>query len=501
MKKKLRALLIEDSTEDVALLVRELQRGGYDLEFERVQTAEEMKAALGKGEWDIVLADYRLPQFSAPAALDVVKQSGVDLPFVVVTGSIGEETAVELIKAGADDYLLKDRLTRLGQAVARALEEKRLRDERKQAEERIRRQLDRLSALRSIDLAITSSLDLRVTLSVLLDQVTAQLQVDAADILLLKPRTQVLEYAAGRGFRTAGIQQSRLRLGEGHAGKAALERKMVSIPDLGEAQDHFLRASLIQGERFIAYYGVPLIAKGEAKGVMEIFHRSRLEPDPEWLGFLDALAGQAAIAIDNASLFDNLQRSNLELTVAYDATIEGWSKALDLRDKETEGHTQRVTEMTLHLARAMGMKEEEMVHIRRGALLHDMGKMGIPDNILLKPGPLSDEEWVIMKKHPQYAYDMLSPIAYLRPALDIPYAHHEKWDGIGYPRGLKGEGIPLAARIFSMADVWDALRSDRPYRAAWSEEKALTYIREQAGKHFDPQVVEAFLKLVGRPGP
>jgi putative nucleotidyltransferase with HDIG domain len=194
-------------------------------------------------------------------------------------------------------------------------------------------------------------------------------------------------------------------------------------------------------------------------------------------------------------MFDDLQKSNIELLMAYVTTLEGWSKALDLRDKETEGHTQRVTEMTLRLAKAMGMSEFELVHIRRGALLHDIGKMGIPDSILLKPGPLDDEEWKGMHFHPEYAYKMLSPISFLRAALDIPYYHHEKWDGTGYPHGLKGEHIPLPARIFAVVDVWDALNSDRSYRDAWPREKVYEHIREQAGKHFDPKVVEVFLGM------
>ena len=189
--------------------------------------------------------------------------------------------------------------------------------------------------------------------------------------------------------------------------------------------------------------------------------------------FLETLAGQVTIAIDNSQLFTNLQRSNLELSLAYDATIEGWSRALDMRDTVTEGHTKRVTEMALNLARMMGMCESDLVHMRRGILLHDMGKMGIPDTILLKPDALTEEEWKIMHMHPQYAFEMLAPISYLRPALDIPGSHHEKWDGTGYPRGLKGEQIPLAARIFTVVDVYDALTSDRPYRKAWPKEKAI----------------------------
>ena len=192
----------------------------------------------------------------------------------------------------------------------------------------------------------------------------------------------------------------------------------------------------------------------------------------------------------------NLEEAHKQLLFAYDETIQGWSHAMDLRDKETEGHSQRVTDVTMKLAQAFAIPKEELVHIRRGALLHDMGKLAIPDSILLKPGKLSDEEWDFMRQHPQLAYEMLYPIEYLRPALDIPYCHHEKWDGTGYPRGLKGEEIPLVARLFAVVDVWDALTSDRPYRAAWERDKVLNYIQEQSGKHFDPQVVKRFLEII-----
>ena len=166
-------------------------------------------------------------------------------------------------------------------------------------------------------------------------------------------------------------------------------------------------------EGFVTYFAVPLLVKGLIKGVLEIFHRTALDPDEEWQTFLEAMAGQAAIAIDNSALFEDLPRSNADLALAYDSALEGWSRALDIRDKEIEGHARRVTEMTLRLAGATGLGEPELVHVRRGALLHDIGKMGIPDSILLKPGPLTNEEWVIMRKHPQYTYDLLSPIAYL----------------------------------------------------------------------------------------
>jgi len=193
-----------------------------------------------------------------------------------------------------------------------------------------------------------------------------------------------------------------------------------------------------------------------------------------------------------------LAEANRQLHRAYSATIKGWSRALDLRDEETHGHSERVTVMTLRLARSLGVAEEALIHMERGALLHDIGKMGVPDSVLLKPGPLDDDEWDIMRRHPSLAHEMLAPIAFLRPALDIPRCHHEKWDGSGYPDCLRGEQIPLAARLFAVVDVWDALRSDRPYRKAWERGRVLDHIRGLSGTHFDPQVVRAFLALMAK---
>ncbi len=361
------------------------------------------------------------------------------------------------------------------------------------------RRLKRVQALRAIDMAITASLDPRVTLRVLLDEVTAQLDVDAASVLLLNPYTQELTYSAGRGFRSSDVERTRVRFGEGYAGQAALERQVLVVENTEEAGD-FARGRLLREEDFLAYSVAPMVSKGRVLGVLEIFHRTPMSVrGGEWVDFLEALAGQAAIAIDNSRLFYDLEMANTRLRQAYDATIEGWSRALDLRDHETENHTQRVTELTLKLARAAGMSEEEQMHVRRGALLHDIGKMGVPDYILLKPGGLTEEEREIMERHPVFAYKFLSPIEYLRPALDIPYCHHERWDGSGYPRGLKGKEIPLAARLFAVVDVWDALTSDRPYRKAWSKAKTLEYIRSQSGKYFDPKAVDLFLKVINDP--
>jgi len=252
----------------------------------------------------------------------------------------------------------------------------------------------------------------------------------------------------------------------------------------------------LEDEGFVSYYAVPLIAKGHIKGVMEIFHRSPLTPDDEWSDLLAMMAGQAAIAIDSANLFRDMQRSQNELLVTYDATIQGWARALNLHNQRNEEHTHRVAELTERLARKMGVKDESIIHIRWGAMLHDIGKMGIPSHILNKEEALTDDEWSIICKHPQYAREMLYPIAHLRTALAIPYSHHEQWDGSGYPQGLKGDEIPLEARIFSVVDVYDAMTSERPNRSAWEKQKVLEYIQSQSGTHFDPRVVRAFINMI-----
>jgi putative nucleotidyltransferase with HDIG domain len=240
----------------------------------------------------------------------------------------------------------------------------------------------------------------------------------------------------------------------------------------------------------------PLVSKGELLGIIQIHSYLKNRFTANDIEMFALIGSTAAIAFQNANLFEDLQKSHNELTEAYESTLNGWVQALDLRDSGTHGHTRRVVELAVALGRNMGLKDSELVHLRRGALLHDIGKMGVPDGILNKIGPLNDEEWVEMRSHTTNAYQWLSPISFLKPALDIPYCHHEKWDGSGYPRGLIAEQIPLTARIFAVVDVWDALGSDRPYRPAWTTEKVVEYLREQRGKHFDPGVVDAFLGMM-----
>ncbi len=599
----IRLLLIEDNPGD-ARLVQEALSEARGVSF-RVFSADRLTTGLqllSEQTVDVLLLDLGLPDSQGLDTVITAHARFPDLPIVVFSGLDDETTALESLKCGAQDYLLKGTLhsAMLSRVLRYAIERQRLKTElivseartrriieknadgivvadrrgvvryanpaanvlfgvfgddlmgralrfpaitdvrteitiprgdervvtvelrlvptdwegepadiislrditdRKMAEIRIETQVQRLNALRRIDTAIAGSFDLRMMLNVLLEQATTQLGMDAASVMLLDPTDLTLDVIANRGFRTPTARAPRIKLGESFAGRAALERRSIMAidPELIAGSPSF--ATLWAAEHFAAYACVPLIVKGEVKGVLEVFHRSPRTDDDEWRGFLETLAGQAAIAIDNAQLFKHLQLSNIELSLAYESTIEGWSRAMDLRDRETEGHTLRVTEVTERLARTMGIGNTELVHIRRGALLHDIGKMGVPDAILHKPGPLTAAEWEIMRRHPQFAYDMLSPIAYLRQALDIPYCHHEKWDGSGYPRGLAGKHISLAAQLFAVVDVWDALRSARPYRAAWSERKVLKHISSLAGTHFDPQVVAVFLKVVSDNAP
>ena len=368
--------------------------------------------------------------------------------------------------------------------------------ERVRTTEQIQSQLRRLSALHAVDAAITASFDLNVTLSVILRQMINQLGANAADILVLNPNTHMLEFAAGQGFQTKSPQPVPLLIGQGYAGKAALERRTISIPDLGNQPTDSLFSPDLVREKFSNYYAVPLIAKGQVKGVLEIYHRSLLQPDDDWLDFLATIAGQAAVAIDSAGMFQDLQRTNAELSLAYDAAIESWAQVLELSNRESGAHAYRVVDLTIKLARSMGVDEQELIHFRRGALLHDVGKLGISENILNKPGPLDEAEREILHSHPQLAYQLLSSVNYLAPALDIPHYHHERWDGSGYPEGLRAEQIPFSARLFAVVDVYDALTSTRPYRPAWSRQTALEHIDQQSGKLFDPAVVKSFLHVM-----
>jgi len=446
----LKVLILEDRPADAELILYEMKRSGYDCASTRVDTQDEYLRAIDELP-DLILADYSLPQFTAMQALRLLQERGYDIPFIVVTGTISEEAAVETMKQGAADYLLKDRLSRLGQAAERALTQKALRDQKRKADEALRLSEDKFSkAFRISPDAISI-----VRLS------------DSSYIEINEGFTHLIGYEPEEVLGKMGLVVNIW------ANMEEYQNFMLSMQMHGQVNNMEGVLKNKQGEVWIGLISARII---EVNG------------EPCIISIIRDITERKRVEI-------NLQRAHQALAQAYDETIEGWSRVLDLRDKETEGHTQRVTEVTVCLARALGVSEDEIVHLRRGALLHDIGKMGVSDLILQKPGALTDEEWAEMRRHPEYALQMLYPISYLRPALDIPFCHHERWDGSGYPRGLKGEEIPLAARIFSIVDVWDALLSNRPCRRGCTEESVLEYIRKHSGIFFDPKLVDAFIEL------
>lgn len=383
-----------------------------------------------------------------------------------------------------------DFLSALAQQVGVAIENARL-------FEQTRRRLVEIEGLHTVSTALRSAQTLDEALPIILDQLIELMNAGSALVDLLDPSTSeiVTELARGAwapvtGLRTpkeAGITGLVMASGNPYVSADVIEDGLVFRPEL------------VSGMNATAC--VPIIAQHQPIGTLWIGRQTRiLDEEISLLAAIGEMVGTAIhrmrLHAETERLFEDLQVANAELSQAYDTTLEGWAKALELRDKETEGHSRRVTELSLRLAEAMGISEPELTHMRRGVLLHDIGKMGVTDQLLRKTGPLTSEEWAEMRKHPQYAYDLLSPITYLRSALDIPYCHHERWDGTGYPRGLKGEEIPLAARVFAVVDVYDALFSDRPYRSAWPRRKVINYLRDQSGKHFDPDVVDAFMRLI-----
>jgi PAS domain S-box-containing protein len=456
----------------------------------RLKMGEGLAGSVAMTRSPIRIDDYSTWEGRSPHYEGVPFRAVVEVPMLYGGELIGV-LAVNEVGNSERKYTENDErlLSLFASQAAGAVRSARLREEATQ-------RFQNLQTLRAIDKAIASNLDLRITLNILLTHAMDQLNVDAADVLLLHPYDQTLQYLAGRGFHTNIIESASVHLNDAYAGRAVMERKPVQVSGVSQIIENLPFAHLWEKEKFVFYVCVPLIVKGEVKGVMEVYRRTHRLAAGEWFTFLETLAGQAAITIDNAQLFDNLQRANMEMAIAYEATIEGWSRALDMRETEAEGHAQRIADLTMTLARIVGVRDSELQHIRRGALLHDIGKMGIPDRILLKKSKLTKKETEEIQRHPTLAYQMLQPIQYLRLAIDIPYCHHEKWDGTGYPRKLNGEEIPLAARIFAVVDVWDALTSPRPYREAWTKKKALAYIESQSGKHFDPQVVRAFLRLM-----
>ena len=430
------------------------------------------------------LRDLENPTFSEKSLIERGMSSYMTIPLIAQSKVIGSFNLSSSEKnAYTEDCV--DIACEISHSLAIAIENIRLIEA-----ERSRNQ--ELLAMTLVSAALRMAKKRAAISPIILDQLQRLFHADSALLAMHDAINHELEIELGLGYWSKATGR-RISETEGVSGKVLATKRPYISNDIHK--DSFLFLPNFIG-KISAVAFIPLISQGKAIGALGIGRQTPVTADEVRL--LVAIADMVANTIQNVTLMDDLQRSNTELARAYDATLEVSARALELRDNETEGHTQRVTDLTLKLARSMGVtSEDELVHIKRGAMLHDFGKIGISDSILLKPGPLTDDEWVIMREHPRFAYDKLSPIQFLRDSLDIPYCHHEKWDGSGYPRQLKGEQIPLFARIFAIVDVYDAVTStERTYRASWSKEKALDYIQSERGQHFDPQVVDAFLRVI-----
>lgn len=358
-----------------------------------------------------------------------------------------------------------------------------------------------LRYLVEINRVISGTMDMDKVINEVLSHIIQHLNAHAAAVLIYDAGTEDLHYHTARGF----FDHYDMEAIQKKATQSLIPWPGVQIkPIILSHQDEILKAPShvmsFSDETWQTYHATLLIAKDEVQGILELFLPQSINESESWRSYVEALVSQLAIAINNARDFQNLQEKIFELTMAYDVTMARFAKSLDNRENRISRNTQRVGEMTEKLALAMGASDDALVHIRRGVLLQDISKLSLPDKILQKPGPLTDSEWEVMHEHPQMVFDLLEDIKLLRPALEIPYCHHEHWDGSGYPRGLAGEDIPLAARQFAVVNVYNALLTDRPYRPSWDEIDALAYIRSLSGTQFDPNVVDAFLRMLDRSG-
>jgi PAS domain S-box-containing protein len=452
---ELTILLIEDEDPHAELIQRAFEDRGDRFRIVRVKSLLEAHTFILQNEPALIIADWRLPDGESLELLPN-PDDPLAIPIILMTSYGNEQIAVEALKSGALDYVVKspEALTDMPHLAERAIEQWAARAER----------------IRMQKALLESEAQFRL------------LAENASDMISRHTTNGIFLYVSPACETLLGYRPDEL------IGRQILE--------FVHAEDHSQILWFLNDKSpgFVVY-SVAYRALHKHGHYVWIESSTRAIADKKTGSIVEIQAASRDIT-ERKNAEKALQTAHKNLQEAYERTIEGWVRALDLRDRETEGHTQRVTELTLNVARELGFSEEELINIRRGALLHDMGKMAIPDEILQKPGPLNETEWREMRRHPVYAYEMLAPISYLNSALEIPFCHHERWDGSGYPRGLKGEEIPLAARLFAIVDVWDALCSDRPYRKRLPREEVGEYIRENSGKLFDPKLVEVFLSVI-----
>jgi PAS domain S-box-containing protein len=457
MDNTIHILLIEDDPAHAELIQRAFEDRGDESKLTVAHTLEEARMHMQNFEPALIIADWRLPDGDSNELL-LEEQNTSRPPIIIMTSYGSERNAVEAIKSGALDYIVKssESMTDMPHIAERAIQQWKILQEQER---------------------------MQVTLAE--QEAQFRLLAENSSDMISRHNTEGVFLYVSPACRTL-------------LGYEPEELVGTSIENIIHPEDaNNLMDLLISPKWNDITVTVPYRAQHKNGELIWLETTARL--------FFDENKQRHEFQASSRDINErkksqeDLQKAHADLQEAYDKTIEGWVLALDLRDRETEGHTQRVTEITVKLARLLGFDDEEIVHIRRGALLHDMGKMGIPDEILQKPGPLSDEEWEIMRRHPQYAHQMLSNIKYLKDAITIPYYHHERWDGSGYPHKLKGKDIPLHARLFAVVDVWDALSSDRPYRKRMLHDEVVGYLQKEAGHLFDPEIVKKFIPLITNP--
>jgi len=455
MDNSVRILLIEDEPAHAELIQRAFEDRGGDATLAIASTLDEARQLIKSFQPILIIADWRLPDGDSRELL--TEETNKSTPVIIMTSYGNERNAVDVMKSGALDYIVKssESMTDMPHIAQNAI-----------------KQWESLQQQERMQLALAES-----------EAQFRLLAENSSDMISKHDGNGTFHYVSPACLPLLGYEPNELR--------------GISITSLVHPDD---------SNQIVDMFATSTTNKADIT-TTKLYRARHKNGEFVWLEttarlFFDAENSQVEIQAASRNITERkhaqeaLQQAHTNLQEAYDKTIEGWVLALDLRDRETEGHTQRVTEMTVKLARTLGYPDNEIVHIRRGALLHDIGKMGIPDEILQKPGPLTDDEWVIMRKHPQYAYHMLAPISYLKQALIIPYYHHERWDGNGYPHKLKGEDIPIFARLFAVVDVWDALSSDRPYRKSMPLNEVVEYLQKEAGRLFDPDIVSKFIPLI-----
>jgi PAS domain S-box-containing protein len=447
-------LLIEDEDPHAELIERAFEDQGSRIQIHRVKSLTEARAQMLIQAPSLIIADWRLPDGESMELLPN-HHDPLATPIILMTSYGNERIAVEALKSGALDYVVKspESMLDMPHLAERAIAQWDVRAERIHIQKALHESESQFRLLAE----------------------------NASDMISRLATNGQMLYVSPACETVLGYTPEELT-------------GTISF-DLIHEKDRSFVQNLFKGNTYDITHTVTYEAMHKDGHYVWLESSARAILDPKTNTVIEIQTASRDIT-ERKKAEKALQEAHNDLQEAYDRTIEGWVRALDLRDRETEGHTQRVTELTIKVAKALGFSTEELIHIRRGALLHDMGKMAIPDEILQKPGPLNETEWEKMRQHPQYAYDMLSPIAYLHPALIIPFCHHERWDASGYPRGLRGAEIPLVARLFSIVDVWDALRSDRPYRKKMPHKEVTRYLREKSGQLFDPKLIDVFLSIM-----